>query len=199
MQSTFLRSKTWRAFFARFRNYGQLPTWGWFKIAPDPKTLAFAESYLRKIQERGSKMADRAEVAFRRIKAKRPDLIPATPCELPKFVERLWLEAPKVVGQRTWKNLWDAIVFELDDYRCQYCGRSTFEVFESEDHRRGLFLVVDHISPKTDAGKKSSFDNHATACWSCNTMKGRLSREAFEHELHSLLESATQSQALRGR
>lgn len=50
-------------------------------------------------------------------------------------------------------------VWELDDFRCVYCGV-----------RR--FLSVDHIIPESSGGQKN-IPNLITCCMTCNTKKGR--------------------------
>jgi 5-methylcytosine-specific restriction endonuclease McrA len=52
-------------------------------------------------------------------------------------------------------------IFVRDQFRCQYCG-SKMQAHE---------LTLDHITPRTQAGR-STPENLATACVSCNTRKG---------------------------
>jgi hypothetical protein len=131
-------------------------------------------------------MNARAAYSYRKLAAHRPILLPSSPQGLPDLIEMLWREAPKVVGKQRLKNFWDAVIFDYDDYTCYHCGRNTFEVYKEESGRRGLFLVVDHLAPRADVGSRSRFTNLVTACWSCNTLKGRLPVQAFQAELASL-------------
>ncbi|MCK5023305.1 MAG: HNH endonuclease [Candidatus Aenigmarchaeota archaeon] len=57
------------------------------------------------------------------------------------------------------------VIFERDDFRCIYCGRSPIE-----DNIR---LVVDHIIPKSKEGTHSIY-NLVSSCWECNTSKNTL-------------------------
>jgi len=56
-----------------------------------------------------------------------------------------------------WKELRE-IVFNRDDYTCQYCGE------------RGGKLECDHVFPVSRGGS-NEFDNLVTACFSCNRSK----------------------------
>jgi 5-methylcytosine-specific restriction endonuclease McrA len=52
-------------------------------------------------------------------------------------------------------------IFVRDRFRCQYCGQ----------RRAADELTLDHITPRSRAGR-STPENLATACVSCNTRKG---------------------------
>lgn len=54
-------------------------------------------------------------------------------------------------------------IFERDDFRCVYCGRSSIE--------DGVELHVDHIFPKSMYGLNHPI-NMVTACKKCNYAKG---------------------------
>lgn len=54
------------------------------------------------------------------------------------------------------------VVFERDDYRCQYCCKQLNE--ES--------ATIDHILPRARGGK-TTFDNTVTSCFRCNNKKGQ--------------------------
>jgi 5-methylcytosine-specific restriction endonuclease McrA len=57
-------------------------------------------------------------------------------------------------------------IFRRDEYRCQYCGRSTSH------------LTLDHVYPRHRGGG-SSWENLVSACPQCNRRKGhRTPREA---------------------
>jgi len=58
------------------------------------------------------------------------------------------------------KNYFD--IFERDNFRCQYCGKSP---------RDGIELVVDHVYPVSKGGK-GDYHNLITACKKCNGHKG---------------------------
>ena len=185
-----MSSPCWEEFFKRFGEYGELPTWGWFGKAPK-KSLKMSLKDRKSIADHGRKRLKRAKFAFDKIQARRPGLLPKTPQHLKDHLSTLRVVADKdVVGKQSLKSLWDAITFDVADYSCEYCGRNTFEVFEEESHRRGLFLTVDHLVPKTeDPSAEWDPGNLRCACWSCNHIKGRLSKEAFEVELRSLAEA----------
>lgn len=53
------------------------------------------------------------------------------------------------------------LIFERDNFTCQYCGRKAPEVI----------LQIDHIFPKSKGGESLS-ENYKTACKDCNVGKG---------------------------
>ncbi len=53
-------------------------------------------------------------------------------------------------------------VFERDNFRCRYCGRSPDD---------GAKLVIDHILAKCKGGQ-DELSNYVTACVECNAGKG---------------------------
>lgn len=71
-------------------------------------------------------------------------------------------------GETRIKNVFDRVatvrwcIFNRDDFRCQYCGRTAIE-----DHVK---LHLDHIKPRTDGGG-DDFENLVTACRDCNIGK----------------------------
>lgn len=181
-----MSSNSWKEFFERLERYGEIPTWGWFGKAPK-ENLEMSREDQESISGHGRSRLERAKFAYEKIERKRPGLLPKTPKHLDDHLEKLhvvWLES--VVGEEKIKSFWAAITFDVADYSCAYCGRSTFEVYEEENHRRGLFLTVDHYVPKAQGGDEWNPSNLRCACWSCNHIKGRLSKEAFKVELRSL-------------
>ena len=64
------------------------------------------------------------------------------------------------------------LVFERDDFTCQYCGRSAPEVA----------LEVDHILPVSKKGK-NDLRNLVTICRECNLGKGDRYTEVMEKHL----------------
>lgn len=60
-----------------------------------------------------------------------------------------------------------ALIFERDDYTCQYCGT------------RGTRLECDHITPVADGGQHTH-DNLCTACFDCNRAKASQSLAEWE-------------------
>ena len=62
-------------------------------------------------------------------------------------------------------------IFVRDRFRCQYCGQK----------RGAAELTLDHITPRSREGR-STPENLATACVSCNTRKG--SRTPEEARMH---------------
>jgi hypothetical protein len=87
--------------------------------------------------------------------------------------------------KRLW-HLWRALVFNRDRYTCQYCGRSTWEVYEEQG--RGLRFELDHAIPRARLSNCDDFDpgNIITACRSCNVLKGQMETGRFRAELESL-------------
>ena len=70
-------------------------------------------------------------------------------------------------------------IFERDDFRCVYCGRSSIE--------DGVKLHVDHIFPESKGGQ-SVAENLITACESCNASK---SARVLDLDIRSRLSSLT--------
>lgn len=54
------------------------------------------------------------------------------------------------------------IIFERDEFKCVYCGRSSIE--------DGVVLCVDHIDPYYFSQNNNIY-NLITACWDCNSTK----------------------------
>lgn len=54
-------------------------------------------------------------------------------------------------------------IFKMDNFKCQYCGRSPATSFNCELH-------VDHIIPRSKCGS-NDFNNLITACNTCNLAK----------------------------
>jgi hypothetical protein len=62
-------------------------------------------------------------------------------------------------------------VFKRDNFRCQYCGRSSSEVI----------LELDHVVPKSKGGI-DDFDNYITSCRACNIGKSNLQLITIENK-----------------
>jgi hypothetical protein len=109
---------------------------------------------------------------------------------------RLRAEVP--AGSGSFRNFWDALVFDRDSYACRYCGRDAFTFFLHTGKVRTLRLVVDHL----DAGGWRSdayvFASSVTACWTCNPLKGALPEAVFLQELDWLIEARLQLKARPG-
>jgi CRISPR/Cas system Type II protein with McrA/HNH and RuvC-like nuclease domain len=60
------------------------------------------------------------------------------------------------------KKYADFVIFNRDDFKCVYCGRSPIE--------DGVRLVIDHIEPYC-IGQDNSLYNLITACDDCNIAK----------------------------
>lgn len=54
------------------------------------------------------------------------------------------------------------IVFERDDYKCQYCYKQLCE----------KSVTIDHILPRAHGGM-TTFDNTVASCFRCNNKKGQ--------------------------
>jgi 5-methylcytosine-specific restriction endonuclease McrA len=54
------------------------------------------------------------------------------------------------------------IIFERDDFKCVYCGRSSIE--------DGISLCLDHVRPYSISHDNSIY-NLVSACYECNMMK----------------------------
>jgi len=69
------------------------------------------------------------------------------------------------------------IIFERDNFKCIYCGRSP-----AED---GVKLHVDHIYPRILGGEDKAY-NLATACEDCNLSKGKSLINAYRRLLKTV-------------
>jgi 5-methylcytosine-specific restriction endonuclease McrA len=99
--------------------------------------------------------------------------------------ERLTLPRPVVirlvkfihVPRRFRRQVTNTFLFARDNYRCQYCGRSTGDLRPRES------LTRDHLIPLSRGGT-NEWTNVVTACSPCNTRKGnRMPEEIGMHPL----------------
>lgn len=104
--------------------------------------------------------------------------------------ERLALPRPAVirlvkfvhVPRRFRRQVTNTFLFARDDYRCQFCGRSSRELRHRE------CLTRDHLIPLSRGGN-NGWTNVLTACSTCNTRKGNLlPEEAGMHPLRTPVE-----------
>jgi 5-methylcytosine-specific restriction endonuclease McrA len=87
--------------------------------------------------------------------------------------ERLTMPRPAVirltkfihVPRRFRRQVTNTFLFARDQYRCQYCGRSSAELKPREA------LTRDHVIPISRGGS-NEWTNVVTACSPCNTRKG---------------------------
>lgn len=104
--------------------------------------------------------------------------------------ERLTVPRPAVirlmkfihVPRKFRRQVTNTFLFARDRYRCQYCGRQSFELKPREA------LTRDHLIPLSRGGT-NEWTNVVTACSSCNTRKSnRLPSEIGMFPLHSPVE-----------
>lgn len=82
------------------------------------------------------------------------------------------------VPRRFRRQVTNTFLFARDSYRCQYCGRWTWELRHRES------LTRDHLIPISRGGL-NVWTNVVTACSSCNTRKANhLTVECGMHLLH---------------
>jgi 5-methylcytosine-specific restriction endonuclease McrA len=121
--------------------------------------------------------------------------LPEQPCDLQlKHIEQVLRVrglnsrgARKRPDQRSfWNGLWRAIIFDCDDYRCYFCGRSAEEGVHLEGTPLVLRLELDHVDPRSRGGHDYVVSNVRTTCRTCNVARGRLSEHHFRAELLSL-------------
>jgi hypothetical protein len=108
--------------------------------------------------------------------------------ESPRALEQQHVDAlarRRLKGE-TLAALWEAIVYDRDDYVCRYCGRTPAGVYQAEGRRRGLALVVDYFSARSSVAERRRLDNSVTACVSCRAVKADLPQDPFLDELTSL-------------
>jgi 5-methylcytosine-specific restriction endonuclease McrA len=104
--------------------------------------------------------------------------------------ERLTMPRPAVirltrfihVPRKFRRQVTNTFLFARDQYTCQYCGRTAFELKPREA------LTRDHLLPLSRGGT-NEWTNVVTACSSCNTRKSnRLPSEIGMHPLHAPVE-----------
>jgi 5-methylcytosine-specific restriction endonuclease McrA len=100
--------------------------------------------------------------------------------------ERLTMPRPSVirltkfihVPRKFRRQVTNTFLFARDEYKCQYCGRTAFDLKPREA------LTRDHLIPLSRGGT-NEWTNVVTACSSCNTRKSnRLPSEIGMHPLH---------------
>ncbi|MBL8998006.1 MAG: HNH endonuclease [Gemmatimonadetes bacterium] len=104
--------------------------------------------------------------------------------------EHLALPRPAVIRLRKFvhvprrfrRQVTNTFLFARDAYRCQYCGRASFELRTRES------LTRDHVVPISRGGK-NVWTNVVTACSGCNTRKANhLVEECGMHLLNKPVE-----------
>lgn len=104
--------------------------------------------------------------------------------------ERLSVPRPAVirlmkfihVPRKFRRQVTNTFLFARDHYRCQYCGRPSFELKPREA------LTRDHLIPLSRGGS-NEWTNVVTACSSCNTRKAnRLPSEIGMHPMSTPVE-----------
>jgi len=184
-------SATWADLARAYRHYRELPVWTGPRELPNNQGLLSRE-LIRDIKARGAKAAGEVEATVTRLV--QDGALPAEPGALEqRHVDGL--AGRRRIGRDTLAALWDAIVFDRDDYTCRYCGRTPAGVFQAEGRRRGLVLAVDHFSARSGVAERRRLDNSLTACVSCRAVKADLPRDPFLDELHSLAAAVAARQA----
>jgi hypothetical protein len=174
-------SATWADLARAYRHYRELPVWTAPRELPNNQGLLSRE-LIREVKARGAKAAGEVETALARLV--QDGALPAEPRALEqRHVDGL---AGRRLRRDTLAALWDAIVFDRDDYMCRYCGRTPAGVFQAEGRRRGLVLAVDHFSARSTVAERRRLDNSLTACVSCRAVRADLPRDPFLDELRSL-------------
>lgn len=104
--------------------------------------------------------------------------------------ERLTMPRPAVirltkfihVPRKFRRQVTNTFLFARDEYTCQYCGRTAFDLKPREA------LTRDHLIPLSRGGT-NEWTNVVTACSSCNTRKSnRMPSEIGMHPLHAPVE-----------
>jgi 5-methylcytosine-specific restriction endonuclease McrA len=104
--------------------------------------------------------------------------------------ERLTMPRPAVirltkfihVPRKFRRQVTNTFLFARDEYTCQYCGRTAFDLKPREA------LTRDHLIPLSRGGS-NEWTNVVTACSSCNTRKSnRMPSEIGMHPLHAPVE-----------
>lgn len=182
-------STTWPELLERYAAYRAMPFWGAMTRIPDAAGHLRPE-HQQAIAKDGVSAVNRVRRMIRRFHDHGGAAWPASPQVL--FRDRAALDrllAEVRAGDRSFRNFWDAVVFDRDSYACRYCGRDAFNFFQHTGKVRTLRLVVDHLDAR---GKRSGVyepANSVTACWTCNTLKGALPEGVFLQELDWLIEA----------
>jgi 5-methylcytosine-specific restriction endonuclease McrA len=175
-------SGSWEEVARGYRRYRELPVWAGLKNSPNNRGLLSRE-VIRDSKARGAQAAADVEAALARLVGEAA--LPDTPRALEqRHVDGL--AARRRLGRETLDVLWEAIVFDRGNYTCAYCGRVPASVFHAEGRRRGLVLVVDHFSARSNLAERRRLDNSVTSCVSCRAVKSDLPRDPFLDELRSL-------------
>lgn len=181
-------SSTWPEFTERYERYRTMPVWGTMLRVPD-SSGRLDQTHIDHIVGRGKKACSRVEAAASRFQRRGGSYWPADPRTLHEPLAWQALRTQSRLGSDAVRNFFDALIFDRDGYTCRYCGREAFQFYEETGRCRTLWLVVDHL----DAGRKTrglfEVENSATACWTCNTIKGPLPEKAFLLELDSLVQA----------
>jgi hypothetical protein len=174
-------SASWAELVAGYRRYREIPAWSGGREVPTNQGLLSRE-LIRDMKARGARAAGDIEAAITSMV--KEGVIP----DGPRALEQRHIDAlaRRRVKNETLAALWEAIVFDRDDYTCRYCGRTPAGVFQAEGRRRGLLLVVDHFSARSSVAERRRLDNSLTACVSCRAIKADLPRDPFLDELDSL-------------
>ena len=183
------RSESWQELVARYGKYRSLPVWGTMVRVPGP-TGRLRKDHIEAIALRGRNAAMRVSKALAGFEDRCRPVWPTSPLELIDHQERFARLCAKArPNAQALRNFWDAIIFDRDGYTCRYCGRDAFDFYRESNQSRTLWLVVDHTDRARKAPGKYEFQNSATTCWTCNTVKGPLPEGPFRKELDSLVAS----------
>ena len=171
---------------SRSLNWDQLATrYGVYRSFP---ALAAGESRGTAIDR--ASFAARGERATSRVgsaieKLRRLGHLPAEPALVSQAtIDRIL--ATGAMGLVLLRGIWDALIFDRDDYSCAYCKRSADDVAREWKSERTLLLVVGHRVPTSAGGKEYGLGNAAATCWACGAIKGALPEDVFTRELLSL-------------
>jgi hypothetical protein len=189
------QSADWQAFQDRYARYRSLPVWGVMNYLPDAAGQ-IPQHVLEHKAKQGANAAARVRRMVRRLETKAGSAWPPSPRHFVTKPESLELLRTEIqAGLTSFRNFWDALVFDRDGYTCRYCGRDAFAFYEATARLRTLWLVVDHLDSAGKSPGIFALNNSVTACWACNTLKGPLPESAFLMELDSSVEAR---RALRG-
>lgn len=185
-----LPAKTWVDVIDRYVLFVQVATWR-ASVKRDGSerapclSAAAADSLRTRMRGVVERLADRRGVALKRLDAVRDDLL-----ELSGFAGRHIPRAERCPAKLHW-HFQRAYLFNDQGYRCRYCGRSAWEVYEEgtgNEARRTLRFEIDHriTRRRLDDPHRFDPDNLVAACRSCNTIKAEMPEERFLQELASL-------------
>lgn len=91
-------------------------------------------------------------------------------------------EVPGVCWQDKIKPSIRKIIYERDEFVCQYCGNWLYENYKYNNRA----LTIDHLIPRSGGGT-NEIENLVTCCFECNVIKNNKRFSTFEEAREYIL------------